>query len=149
MSVSIILVPLAIASISAWKASREVVDTQGRTICRVQTRMKDQSLLAAALRETRADVAVDPDRLSAKWQGVNAEFLRDDQGVWQANFTGDVDVERASSIIMAIDAEYGRQVQQAIIAKLRERAPATGMSVASETVEADNSVTIILDMEAR
>lgn len=149
MSVSIVLVPLAIAGISAWKATRKEVDAQGRTICHVQTRMKDQGLLAAALRETRADVDVAADRLMARWQGVDAEFRRDDQGIWQANFTGDVDVERASSIVAAIDVAYGRQVQQAVLAKLRERAPAAGMSVASETVETDSSVTLVLNVEAR
>jgi hypothetical protein len=149
MSVSIVLVPLAIASISAWKASRREVDVQGRTVCHVQTRMKDQGLLAAALRETHADVAVAPDSLAAQWQGVQAEFRRDDQGIWQANFTGDVDIARASSIVAAIDVAYGYQVQQAVLAKLRERAPAAGMSVASETVEADSSVTLVLNVEAR
>lgn len=149
MSISIVLVPLAIAGISAWKASREEVDVQGRRICQVQTRMKDQSLLAAALRETRADVAVTPDRLTARWQGVQAEFMRDVQGIWQANFTGDVDVNRASSIVTAIDVAYGHQVQQAVLAKLRERAPTAGMSVASETVESDSSVTLVLNVGSR
>jgi hypothetical protein len=146
MSVSIVLVPLAIAAISAWQASREEVDAEGRTICHVQTRMKDQGLLAEALRQTRADVSVYPDKLIAKWQGVEAEFARDEHGIWQANFTGDVDVDRASSIVVAIDVAYGHQVQQAVLAKLRERAPAAGMSVASETVEADSSVTLVLNV---
>lgn len=148
MSVSIVLVPLAIAAISAWQASHQEADSEGRTICHVQTRMKDQGLLVAALRATKADVAVLPDSLVAHWQGVEASFQRDDQGIWQANFTGDVDVDRASSIVAAIDVSYGNQVQQAVLAKLRERAPAAGMSVASETLEADNSVTLVLNVGA-
>ena len=111
--------------------------------------MKDQGLLASALGETGADVAIAHDRLTARWQGVEADFLRDAQGIWQANFTGDVDVNRASSIVAAIDVAYGRQVQQAVLAKLRERAPSSGLSVASETIEADSSVTMVLNVEAR
>lgn len=149
MSLSLVLLPLAIASISAWKAGHEDVDVQGRTICRVRTRMKDQGLLMAALRETQADVSADDNRISAQWKGVEAEFFRSGQGVWQANFTDGVDIERASSIIEAIDVAYGRQVQQAVLAKLRARAPAAGMSVGSETIEADSSVTLILNVEAR
>lgn len=148
MSVSIVLVPLAIAAISAWQAGRQEVDSEGRTVCHVQTRMKDQGLLVAALRATHADVAVSSDSLAARWQGVDATFQRDDQGIWHANFTGDVDVERASSIVTAIDVAYGNQVQQAVLAKLRERAPAAGMSVVSETVEADDSVTLVLNVGA-
>ncbi|MFT4009185.1 MAG: hypothetical protein QM655_03985 [Nocardioidaceae bacterium] len=146
MSISIVLVPLAVAAISAWQASRQEQDAEGRTVCHVQTRMKDQGLLAAALRDTRANVTVSPEALVARWQGVEAMFQRDEQGIWQANFTGDVDVNRASGIVAAIDVAYGRQVQQAVLAKLRERAPTAGMTVASETVEADSSVTLVLNM---
>lgn len=148
MSVSIVLVPLAIAAISAWQASHAEVDTEGRTICHVRTRMKDQGLLAAALRETQADVAVSPDSLIARWQGVEARFLRDPRGIWQASFTGDVDVERASAIVTSIDVAYGRQVQQAVLVKLRERAPSAGMFVVSEAVEEDGSVSLVLNVGA-
>lgn len=148
MSVSIILVPLAVAAVSAWQAGRQESDAEGRTVCHVQTRMKDQGLLAAALHDTRADVAVSSDSLIARWQGVEANFQRDKQGIWQAHFTGDVDLERASGIVAAIDVAYGRQVQRSVLSRLRERAPHAGMSVASETVEADDSVTIVLNVGA-
>ena len=39
MSVAIVLVPLALAALSAWQASRQEVDLDGRTVCHVQTRM--------------------------------------------------------------------------------------------------------------
>lgn len=148
MSVSILLVPLAIAAVSAWQVGRHETDSDGMTICHVQTRMRDQRLLTAALRDTRADVAVTNDSLVARWQGVDASFQRDDQGIWQAHFTGDVDVERASGIIEAVDLAYGRRVQHDVLAKLRERAPLAGMLVASETVEADDSVTLVLNVGA-
>ena len=146
MSVSIVLLPLAIAAVSAWQASRQEVDAEGRTVCHVQTRMKDQDLLGAALRDTHADVSAVTDKLVARWLGVDAEFKRDAQGIWQADFTGDVDVDRASAVVAAIDVAYGRQVQQAVLARLRHRAPAAGMSIASETIEEDNSVTLVLNV---
>lgn len=146
MSVSIFLVPLAIAAVSAWQVGRQESDSEGRTICYVQTRMKDQGLLAAALRDTQADVTVTSDSLVARWQGVEAIFQRDDQGIWQSHFTGDIDVEHASETIAIIDRAYGLQVQQTVLSKLRTRAPAAGMSVASEAVEADSSVTMTLNV---
>ncbi|GAA1980092.1 hypothetical protein GCM10009817_20960 [Terrabacter lapilli] len=146
MSISIVLLPLAVAAVSAWQASHQDTDAEGRTVCQVQTRMKDQELLGAALRDTQADVSASTDKLVARWQGVEAEFRRDAQGIWQANFTGNVDVGGAAAIVAAVDAAYGRQVQQAVLAKLRDRAPAAGMFVASETVEDDDSVTLVLDV---
>lgn len=146
MSVSIVLVPLAIAAIGAWQASRKETDSHGRTVCHVRTRMRDESLLAAALADTRANVTRTSDVIVGTWQGVQAEFRRDTQGVWQVDFTGDVDQARASAIVVAIDQAYGRQVQQAVLARLRERAPTAGMTVASETVEDDNSVTLVLSV---
>lgn len=146
MSVSIVLVPLAIAAVSAWQASRREVDAEGRTVCNVQTRMKDEGLLAAALRDTQAHVTIAGEKMVATWQGTRAEFRRDSAGIWQAHFSGDIDVDRASEIVLAVDEAYGRQVQQAVLARLRERAPAAGMSVESETVEDDDSITLVLNV---
>lgn len=148
MSVSIVLVPVAIAAISAWQASRTETDNEGRTLCQVTTRMRDENLLAAALADTRAVVTTSGQSLLADWAGVRAEFARDSAGIWQANFTGDVDEARAVGIIGSIDLAYGRQVQRAVVEKLKQRAPAAGMSLISERVEADESMTLILEVGA-
>lgn len=149
MSVSIVLVPLALAAIGAWQAARQEVDHEGRTVCHVQTRMKDQSLLGASLRDTQAVVTVSPSGLVAHWQGVEAEFVRDEQGVLQAHFSGEVDAERASTIVAAIDAAYGRRVQQEVLARIRSRVPLAGMSLASETVDEDGVVSLVLNVGVR
>lgn len=146
MSISIILVPLALAAVSAWQASRKETDAQGRTVCHVQTRMRDTGLLAAALADTHAGVRQSADRITATWQGVQAQFQRDDRGIWQVDFTGNIDEERASVIAAAIDQAYGRQVQQAVLSRLRDRAPQAGMTLVSEAVEDDDSVTLVLNV---
>ena len=147
MSVELVLVPLAFAAVSAWQASRKKADEQGRTVQHVQTRMRDASLLAAALEDTEAQVSNTPVGIAAAWQGVRGDFRRDDQGIWQVDFTGDVDERRAGDIVAAIDQAYGLQVQQAVLARLRERAPAAGMTIESETVDADDNVTLVLAVE--
>jgi hypothetical protein len=43
-----------------------------------------------------------------------------------------VDEERAVEIVRAVDAAYGRQVQRAVLDRLRERAPAAGLRLESE-----------------
>lgn len=146
MSVSIILVPIAIAAISAWQASKPGTDAQGRTLCQVSTRMRDEALLAAALADTNAIVGRSGTTLSADWAGVRAEFARDEARIWQATFTGDIDEERAVGVISAIDQAYGRQVQRAVVVRLKQRAPGAGMSVVSEHVETDDSMTLVLEV---
>ena len=146
MSISIVLVPLAVAAVGAWQAGRKDTDEQGQTVCHVQTRMRDETLLAAALTDTKAGVTRSADGIVAAWQGVRATFHRDALGIWQADFAGDIDAERAATIVLAVDQAYGRQVQQAVLGRLREHAPGAGMVIASETVEDDDSVTLILDV---
>lgn len=150
MSVSLVLVPVAFAAIAAWQAARpeEQTATDGLVVQHVQTRMRDEHLLAAALSETQAVVSRTPTDIVAEWTNVRAEFHRDEMGIWQVNFTGDVDAARASAIVTAIDAAYGAQVQRAVLARLRDRAPEAGMFVESETVEDDQSVTLVLGQGA-
>jgi hypothetical protein len=146
MSISLILVPLAMAAIGTWQASRTETDTDGRTVCHVQTRMRDSELLSAALTGTHAAITRSAEEIIADWHGVKAQFRRDVRGIWQVDFTGEVDEQRAAEIVVAIDQAYGRQVQQAVLGRLRDRAPSAGMTVASETLEDDDSVTLVLNV---
>ena len=152
MSISILLVPAVAAATAAAAALTERHDQRGedRVVCQVQTRMRDAALLAAALRDTRAVVTgEDEHALQAEWQGVSARFVRDEDGIWTAHFTGDVDRQRAIEIVTAVDAAYGRHVQQTVIQRLRDRAPAAGLRLESETVKADASVELVFTVEAR
>lgn len=148
MSISLVLIPLAMAAVGAWQASRKETDADGRTVCHVQTRMRDSELLVAALTDTGAAVTRSAEAITGNWRGVRAQFQRDSSGIWQVDFTGEVDEQRAAEIVVAIDQAYGRQVQQTVLARLRARAPSAGMTVASETVEDDDSVTLVLNVGA-
>lgn len=149
MSVSLILVPLAVAAVSAVYGAQAGRDGDGRVVCQVQTRMRDETLLAAALSEARAVVTLDDQAIVAAWDGVHARFLRGQDGVWSAHFTGDVDEQRAVDIVRAIDAGYGRQVQRVVLERLRERAPAAGLRLESESVGEDASVRMVFAVEGR
>lgn len=146
MSIELILIPAAIAGISAWKTARATSSDTGRTVCHVGTRMRDPDLLAAALADAQASVHPGVDIITARWVGVQADFHRDAQGIWQVDMTGDVDVEQASTIVAAVDQAYGRRVQAAVLARIRERAGALGMHIESENLEDDMSVTLTLEM---
>lgn len=146
MSISLVLVPLAIAAIGAFQIGRSETDAEGRNVCHVQTRMRDSSLLKAALSDTNAISSQTPETIVADWHGIRALFHRNEQGIWQVDFTGDVDGTKAANIVAAVDHAYGRQVQRAVLARLRAQAPSAGMIVASETIEDDDSVTMVLSM---
>ncbi|GLI03603.1 hypothetical protein [Phytohabitans aurantiacus] len=143
MSISLILVPLAVAAVAAVNGARSTRDATGQVVCEVRTRMRDERLLAAALEETGAAVTADEREIAAQWAGVRAAFARDTEGVWSAHFTGDVDESRAVEIIRAVDVGYGRQVQRAVLERLRERAPAAGFSLESETITEDAGVRLV------
>ncbi|WP_433078655.1 hypothetical protein ACQP1P_37945 [Dactylosporangium sp. CA-052675] len=144
MSVSLILLPLAIAAAAAHAGLTKGKDT---TVCEVRTRMRDEGLLAAALRDTRAAVTPDGDGLVADWAGVRARFVRDERQVWSAHFTGDVDEPRAVDIVRAVDAAYGRQVQAAVLERLTHRAPAAGLRLESRSVTPDRAVRLVFAVE--
>jgi hypothetical protein len=145
MSVSLLLVPLAIAAAAAHAGLKR--GAAEATVCTVQTRMRDAGLLSAALRDTRAAVAVEGDDLVADWAGVRARFSRGADQIWAAHFTGEADEARAVEIVRAIDAAYGRQVQQAVLARLQERAPAAGLRLESRSVTPDHAVRLVYAVE--
>lgn len=149
MSVSLILLPLAVAAVAATHVATSGRDDDGRVVCQVQTRMRDETLLAAALRDTAAVVTTEPDVVTADWVGVRASFQRGADGIWSAHFTGEVDEQRAVEIVRAVDAAYGRQVQHAVLARLREQAPAAGLRLESEQVTEDASVRLVFAVERR
>ena len=148
MSVSLVLVPLAFAAVSAYKAATAAPDGESPTVCHVTTRLRDERLLAQALTDTGAEVAQQRDRVVADWQGVQAVFTRDDLGIWQVALTGEVTTDSAQGIVAAVDAAYGVRVQQEVLARIRSRAAESGMAVESERVEQDRSVTLVLTVGA-
>ncbi|WP_432976419.1 hypothetical protein [Dactylosporangium sp. CA-233914] len=144
MSVSLILVPLVIAATAAHAGLTKGKDS---TVVKVETRMRDAALLAAALRDTRAAVTTEDADLVADWAGVRARFSRDERHIWTAHFTGDVDEARATDIVRAVDAAYGRQVQRAVLTRLTERAPAAGLRLESRSVTPDRAVRLVFAVE--
>ena len=149
MSISIVLVPLAVAAVTAAQDRLERRREAGRLTCQVETRMKDGGLLSAALADTGAVVrTVTADVLEASWGTATARFDRDADGIWTAHFDGAVDEAAVRSRVAEIDRAYGRQVQAAVVARLRERAPVAGFVLDSQRIEDDESVTLVLRKEA-
>jgi hypothetical protein len=138
-----------VATVAAAHATSVERDGEGRMVCQVQTRMRDETLLAAALRDTGAVVTAGTDEIAADWAGVQATFRRGADGIWAAHLRGDVDEARAVEIVRAVDAAYGRQVQRAVLERLRAQAPAAGLRLESEQVTEDASVRLVFQVRER
>jgi len=143
VSISIILVPLAVAAATKAASMR----SGAGNACTVSTRMRDPNLLRTALSDTGARTTLQsPDSIDAEWEGLAAQLRRDPDGVWSAHFTGTRDAARCTEVVQAIDRAYGLRVQEEVIAKLKDRAPAAGMTLLSETANSDASVTMVLEV---
>ncbi|MEV0251792.1 hypothetical protein AB0H76_34745 [Nocardia sp. NPDC050712] len=144
MSISLILVPLAVAA--AAKAASAGGSAQPNT-CTVATRLRDPRLLTLALGDTGATAMQSgPDAIDAAWADLVAQLRRGADGIWQAHFTGTGDEQRCVDTVLAIDQAYGQRVQAEVLHKLRDRAPQAGMDLVSETQNSDRSVTMVLEV---
>lgn len=138
-----LLVPLAMAGAAAIKAA---ADRRADGVCRVGTRMRDVDMLGDALRDTGADVRLTGEKAKVRWaDGITAAFSREADGLWSAHFSG-TDEAGATRKVSEVDAAYGRRVQQVVLERLREQAPAAGLRLESETVGEDASVRMVFEI---
>ena len=154
MSVEILLVPLALAAAHAVVVVGGAItaavgeDGKERKACVVQTRLKHPGLLAEALTSVGAKAELGSDgTIHGSWEGMGFRFVHHEDGTLSAHFDPDVDVQRAQELILATDAAYAKAVQQAVRQRVRDRAGELGMTVESETVGDDDSVTLVLNVD--
>lgn len=146
MSVSILLIPAAVAAATALH-KRAAAGADPGVVYQVGTRMKDVELLEHAIAGAGGSVERTSAGLSVKWSGIDASFHRDAEEIWTADFTGAVDEAAAIGLVRAVDEAYGLLVQQTVLARIRERAAGAGMSLTSQTANSDASVTIVLAVD--
>ena len=170
MSVSLILIPAALAAVTAITAAggigaltqlggardadsagTEATDDTGPRPIAVRTRMKDPDLLAAALRDIGATEVVQDGDITALIDGVELTMSRSAEGVWAAHFRRADGLElaeaEAAALVEQLDAAYALRVQQTVAARIRERAASAGFELVSETRDDDDTVTMVLDVK--
>ena len=168
MSVTLILLPVALAAASAAggigalgalfaaKGGNESENDPGAAgEVRVRTRMKDSTLLADALTNLGASaIDVSRNRVTAELDGVLLTMTLTDDGVWEAHVEGrdghdEVTLVSATELLQRLDGEYAAMVQRAVAEKIRARAESSGFDLVSETREADDTVTMVLNVRAQ
>jgi hypothetical protein len=162
MSVTLILLPIALAAaaaaggvgaLGATLTAKGKNDDGPAPEIRVRTRMKDSTLLAAALTNLgAAAIDVSRTRVTAEVDGVSLTMTLTDDGVWEAHVEGldgqEVTVVSATELLQRLDGEYAAMVQQAVAEKIRQRAEGSGFELVSETREVDDTVTMVLNVRA-
>lgn len=163
MSVEILLVPAALAGLSAlasaWAAGSALfTNDEGQRVCVVQTRFKHTGLLAQSLTNLGVrGVEVDGETVTGLWGDNPVAFSRN-TGVWgeppvevdgvlACNFEGEIENDEAAARIQSLDSEYARLVQQQVRERVLARAGKLGMTVESETVDDEEGITLVLNVE--
>lgn len=145
MSLEIILIPLAIALVTQVKLkSKESNINESSHHVAVETRMKNLELLENAMRNIGCTTTMRKGEIAASLNTTNFTFKKNSQGIWAARFITGTSVEIAEQIIGQIDKAYGIEVQAEVLRKIKERAPQSGMTLESETINEDSSVTLVL-----
>ena len=148
MSLEIVLIPLAIAAVSAYKASQVNDQSTGQVNINVQTRMKNQEMLIEALGTIGLGTTIVENVLRVKNSEIEFLMRKNENDIWAAQFENDVSEEAATSLLISLDKEYGRLVQATVLQRIKERASVNGMNLESETFNRDNSVTLTLNVLA-
>ncbi len=110
----------------------------------VETRMKNLELLQNAMRNIGCTTTMQENEIAASLNSIYFTFKKNSEGIWTAGFVAGTSVDVAEQIISQIDKAYGIEVQAEVLRKIKERAPQSGMTLESETINEDASVTLVL-----
>ncbi len=144
MSIEIVLIPLALTAVGAWKARAE----SGSGTSVVRTRLRDRGVLDEALTNLGADVQHDGRTTTARFSECVLTFAAQDDGTVLAHVSHN-DIAVAERLVHDVDAEYAAVVQGRLYDRLVQRAPALGLRVEDEVVDDDNAITLVLVAEDR
>ncbi len=144
MSLEIILIPAAMAAYAAWQARAEARAHN----CVVETRWRHTGLLSQALGDLGAtNVSATGDETSAIINGIPTTFTRGADGIMTAHFPRDTNVDDAVAVVTQVDAAYTRRVQDAVYRRVRQRVTELGYEVDSETVDEDETITLVVNVK--
>ena len=157
MSVSLVIIPLAIAVIavaeqagqSRQSIKEKVVEAQKtRTPCVIGTKYTNQELLCKTLQEHGLDVvAVDQNTVRSSCKDSTLVFSRNTTSEpFALTINSAEEVNALSSELSELDEEYGMNVQSYTYNHVKDNLE-EGMSVASEEVLEDNSILLTINLE--
>jgi hypothetical protein len=111
----------------------------------VETRLKDPALLALALHAMGGtSIEVDGGVVQAVIGNRKLSFRSDSSGVLTAH-VDTKDQDEAVSLLLEVDKQYGFQVQEAVVERVKQRASGLGMNIVSQITSEDGSINMVLE----
>lgn len=148
MSLSIFLVPIAIGASSVISYALQEKVEEG-TFYRIQTKMKDETILEEALENYGCQVTLNENSFHSSLGTIQIAFQEQENGTLSAVFSEDVVATDAEEFIANIYNEYTRIVQQKTYEKLLNRAKAEGLQLESESRNDDETIVLTFQVEER
>ncbi|WP_424356364.1 hypothetical protein [Methanobacterium sp. MBAC-LM] len=161
MSVEIILIPIAIAAVTGAIKARneenqeltEAIKTRNEKnqessgYFTLGTKIKDAKLLEETLKIYGCkDVSTGED-LETECDNARVIFEKDENGVFNAVFLGNISLEKAKEFISDINGEYTKLVQEQVYQKLLKNASERNLRLESEDVQEDNSIVLTFALQ--
>lgn len=141
MSVTLVLIPVAIAVAGAINTRKERLQELPDSFS-LETRMKDEELLEAALSNYGCKSVVTGETIDSTLNGARILFERNEQDIFEAVFVGGISTDHARTFVAELDEEYAQLVQQQVYENLLSRARQRGLVMESEEVQEDNSIVV-------
>jgi hypothetical protein len=153
MSVILVLLPvvyLAPLAVGAAAAAAKAIEKRSRSegILRVETRMKNESMVAIAMERIGYKVERDGGSLVGKSGASALTMSRNAEGLWVGQFSAEKSEEQAVQVLNNLDVEYGKLVQSALIKRLEERLPESNLQMVQQVTNQDQSITVMLTVNA-
>jgi len=143
MSLELLLIPAAMAAYAAWQARAD----SNTSHCEVETRWRHSGLLTQALHDLgAAEISVTADSTSATIGATQTTFVRRPDGIMTAHFPLDTKADAAIDIVTQVDLAYTRRVQDVVYHRIRSRVDELGYDIASETVDNDETITLVVNV---
>jgi hypothetical protein len=147
MSTGLELIPVALAIGAVVARRRRAATTVGverqPEVVALETRFRDDALLLEAL---GSGARVRDGTLHGVLGRIPVALARDSDGTYLAYFHGDLPVPEAEDAVRELDAAYGKLVQREVRRRVLDQAPTQGLVFEQETIEADGSIVLTLQV---
>lgn len=152
MSAELIILPLALAAVLAIRATRgsgRTDEDQSGTVYawRVETAMTDRSLLTAACTQLGLSASWSGDVAQIEHEGWRLGLIKEGEA-YVVLFESGITEQEALDFTVALESEYRKCVQSAVITRIQVDAAQSGFEVLSQHRNANQSVTLTLKVKS-
>lgn len=148
MSTGLELIPLALAAGVAIAAVRRRTGRGREPIIGVDTRLRDENLLVAALHRCGQYSGVIDGLHHGVVDGTELALTPAADGTWSALFEGSLPAETAEAITLRLDGAYCTELAEQLTRQLRERAAEMGLSSSEPRPGPDGGALVSIQAES-